>query len=217
MAGEPLDPSRRYLVKQTSRTVQGYVRGHVPGEALTLNGIAEVQLTTLLPLAVDLYTRNRHTGSFILIDPGTNATIAAGMIRGVLTGAAEPATLADGPVTADERAALWGHSGAVLEFQGDPAIANALERALLGEGCFVLRADRILADARQLAEAGALVLTNAPASGRPALTLRTPEGAAHTLPLSADPREAAGEALRLLRALRVLARAAEPLRKDPQL
>ncbi len=213
MAAEPLDPARRYLVKQTSRTVQGTVRG----EALTLNGIAEVELTTLLPLAVDLYARNRHTGAFILIDPGTNATVAAGMIRGVLTGAPTPETLADGPVTEDERAALWGHSGAVLELQADPAIANALERALLAEGCFVLRADRILAGSQQLAEAGALVLSTAPTDGRPALILHAAEGAPHTLPLSPDPREAAGEALQLLRALRVLARPTGGLRKDPQL
>jgi sulfate adenylyltransferase subunit 1 (EFTu-like GTPase family) len=28
----------------------------------------------------DSYRRNRQTGSFILIDPGTNETVAAGMI-----------------------------------------------------------------------------------------------------------------------------------------
>jgi sulfate adenylyltransferase subunit 1 (EFTu-like GTPase family) len=33
-----------------------------------------------VPLIHDSYRRNRATGSFILIDPGTNETVAAGMI-----------------------------------------------------------------------------------------------------------------------------------------
>jgi sulfate adenylyltransferase subunit 1 (EFTu-like GTPase family) len=35
---------------------------------------------TAVPLIQDSYRRNRNTGSFILIDPGTNETVAAGMI-----------------------------------------------------------------------------------------------------------------------------------------
>ena len=44
-------------------------------------------LAVATPLAVDPYHRNRITGSFVLIDPATNATVAAGMVGlPVLTG-----------------------------------------------------------------------------------------------------------------------------------
>ena len=46
-----------------------------------MNGIAEVAVETLQPLAFDTYAANRHTGSFVLIDLQSNATVAAGMIR----------------------------------------------------------------------------------------------------------------------------------------
>ena len=45
-----------------------------------LNEIARVRLRTTKPLFVDRYTRNRTTGSMILIDEGTNETMGAGMI-----------------------------------------------------------------------------------------------------------------------------------------
>ena len=48
--------------------------------SLTLNEIGRVKLHTASPLFYDSYDKNRHTGSFILIDPGTNETVAAGMI-----------------------------------------------------------------------------------------------------------------------------------------
>jgi bifunctional enzyme CysN/CysC len=51
-------------------------------QALTLNEIGRVSLRTTAPLFVDEYRRNRATGSFILIDEGTNETVAAGMIIG---------------------------------------------------------------------------------------------------------------------------------------
>ena len=35
-----------------------------------------------MPLFYDPYNRNRHTGSFILVDEATNATLGAGMIGG---------------------------------------------------------------------------------------------------------------------------------------
>ncbi len=47
---------------------------------LGLNDIARVRLRTSAPLAFDPYGSNRRTGSFILIDEATNATVAAGMI-----------------------------------------------------------------------------------------------------------------------------------------
>ncbi len=92
MSGELLRPGGRYLLKHTSRTVTAVVDGFEdmldthslerigpPGE-LGLNDIAKARLRTSAPLAFDPYSRNRRTGSFILIDEATNATVAAGMI-----------------------------------------------------------------------------------------------------------------------------------------
>lgn len=47
---------------------------------LGLNDIGEVRLRTAKPLVFDAYSSNRLTGSFILIEQGTNATVAAGML-----------------------------------------------------------------------------------------------------------------------------------------
>jgi sulfate adenylyltransferase subunit 1 len=47
---------------------------------LTMNEIARVKIRTAQPLAFDSYRKNRITGSVILVDEGTNETVAAGMI-----------------------------------------------------------------------------------------------------------------------------------------
>ncbi len=192
MDAAPLDPARRYFAKQTSRTVGAYVRSvrdlADEGAQLKLNGIATVEIETLQPLAVDRYEQNRHTGSFILIDPETNATVAAGMIRAV--GAAR---VEDSPVTAEERAALWGHSGAVLRLEGPATLAHALERALLRRGAFVLRGELA-----QAADGGALVLAYTHAA-EPKLAFAREEHA-----LVGDTQAAVTEALALLECAGVL-------------
>jgi bifunctional enzyme CysN/CysC len=52
-------------------------------DTFELNDIGRVEIETADPLFIDPYKINRATGSFILIDPDTNDTVAAGMIRGV--------------------------------------------------------------------------------------------------------------------------------------
>jgi sulfate adenylyltransferase subunit 1 len=49
-------------------------------ESFNMNDIGRITLRTAVPLIHDSYRRNRITGSFVLIDPGTNETVAAGMI-----------------------------------------------------------------------------------------------------------------------------------------
>jgi sulfate adenylyltransferase subunit 1 len=49
-------------------------------DKIGLNDIARVQLRTTKPILWDKYKNNRNTGSIILIDEGTNETVAAGMI-----------------------------------------------------------------------------------------------------------------------------------------
>jgi len=92
MNADLMRPGARYALKHTSRTVRAIVeeigdmldahtleRIDAPTE-LGLNDIARVRLRTSSPVAFDPYGSNRRTGSFILIDEATNATVAAGMI-----------------------------------------------------------------------------------------------------------------------------------------
>ncbi len=93
MVKEPLSLRKKYLLKHTTQTVKGIVTDiqwvadmktleKNKAETLNLNDIARVEIQTLKPLCLDPYTRNRATGSFILIDELTNNTVAAGMIVG---------------------------------------------------------------------------------------------------------------------------------------
>jgi sulfate adenylyltransferase large subunit len=92
MAEAPLRERGRYLVKHTTRTVKAIVdriedrfdvvtldRRPDPGE-LAMNELGRVHLRVSAPLAVDPYSENRTTGSFILIDQATNDTVGAGLI-----------------------------------------------------------------------------------------------------------------------------------------
>jgi sulfate adenylyltransferase large subunit len=93
MAEQPLRPGARLAVKQAASSARVVVDGLLdrldvatlereagPAE-LALNDIGRVRLRTSRPLVFDAYEDNRATGSFILIDEGTNETVAAGMIR----------------------------------------------------------------------------------------------------------------------------------------
>ena len=50
-------------------------------EGFDMNDIGRVSLRVSQPIFHDTYRRNRNTGSFILVDPFTNETLAAGMLR----------------------------------------------------------------------------------------------------------------------------------------
>ncbi|MGI8511997.1 MAG: elongation factor 1-alpha C-terminal domain-related protein, partial [Solirubrobacteraceae bacterium] len=92
MADAPLRERGRYLLKHTTRTTKAQVvrlahridvnslRHDETATELGLNDIGRVHLRTGDQLAVDRYSRNRSTGSFILLDESTNDTIGAGMI-----------------------------------------------------------------------------------------------------------------------------------------
>jgi len=149
MDQRPLERNRRYLLKHTSQTVPAYIASiehrtdigtltHEPAETLKMNDIGVATLTLLRPIAVDLYGENRSTGAFILIDPETNATVAAGMITAASGQVASGAT-ASGPVTAEERAARWGHHGGVLELNGPVELVDRIERSLFVRGAVTVR------------------------------------------------------------------------------
>ena len=96
MNPRPLQRGRKYFLKHTSQTVQvmvsaldiridirSYDAQPEPPE-LAMNDIGEVRLKTARPLIYDGYNINRLTGSFILVEQGTNATVAAGMLHPAL-------------------------------------------------------------------------------------------------------------------------------------
>ncbi|WP_313279265.1 sulfate adenylyltransferase subunit 1 [Timonella senegalensis] len=103
LAEQPLRPGARLLLKHTTRTTTAIVRdigGTLnldsarlePAEHLALNDIGSVTLRLASPIAADEYARNRSTGSFLLIDQASGATLAAGMVGNALTGAVHPET-----------------------------------------------------------------------------------------------------------------------------
>jgi len=90
----PLSPGTQYAIKHTTRNARckvGELHYRLDvnslsrdegATVLTMNEMGRVALRTTAPLFVDEYRRNRRTGSFILIDEGTNETVGAGMVIG---------------------------------------------------------------------------------------------------------------------------------------
>jgi bifunctional enzyme CysN/CysC len=169
MNEQPLDRSVPYVLMHTTRQVQAYVNEIVyridvdtlhreEAHALGLNDIGRVEITTSQPLFFDPYAQNHATGSFILIDPHTHVTVAAGMIRGVVKEA--PRAEEERPagrispdvvweqwnVPREEREAKQGHRAAVLLFTGlsgagKSTIAREVERRLFEMGCHTMLLD----------------------------------------------------------------------------
>ena len=92
MHTRPLQPGKKYFLKHGTQTVQAVVTqleskinfdtlepAPAPA-AFAVNDIGVIRLKTAKPLIFDGYATNRLTGSFILIEQGTNATVAAGML-----------------------------------------------------------------------------------------------------------------------------------------
>jgi bifunctional enzyme CysN/CysC len=126
-------------------------------ETLAVNDIGRIRIHTNSPLFFDEYRLNRTTGSFILVDPATDLTVAAGMI----IGAGEPAT-AEQPLvvenitfhpsklTPEERVDALGAGGATiwmtgLSGSGKSTIAAAAEHTLVSSGrhAFMLDGDNL--------------------------------------------------------------------------
>jgi sulfate adenylyltransferase large subunit len=92
MDARPLNLSQTYLLKHTSQTVKARISSVLsrvniqtldsePASTLELNSIGRVEVETTRPLLLDPYHAQRITGSFILIDPVSHVTAAAGMVR----------------------------------------------------------------------------------------------------------------------------------------
>jgi sulfate adenylyltransferase subunit 1 len=154
--GAALELGKTYLVKHTVRQtkiralhIHHRVNVNTLAEEratrLGMNEIGSVEFETHVPLFFDPYSSNRRTGSFILIDTATNATVGAGMIQ------EDAPTTATGvekefasyavdktPVAPEERYARHGHFPALLLLEGRPALAVKLERLLFERGFEVL-------------------------------------------------------------------------------
>jgi sulfate adenylyltransferase large subunit len=157
---DPLRVERALLLKQTTRSVKARVRRirhrinvstlqNEPAQQLEMNGIAEVEVETNQPLFLDPYVASRATGSFILIDPFSNATVGAGMVRETsLEDTAQPEQLnrpsfgvAIGDVAAKERHRRHGHKPGIFLLGNRVALAKSLERALFDNGFHVVVLD----------------------------------------------------------------------------
>jgi sulfate adenylyltransferase large subunit len=151
MGDQPLDLRRQYIIRHTTQLVKAQVRQiryrvnvntleRHPATELKLNEIGAVVIDTHSPLFVDHYGRNRATGCFILVDPISNATVAAGMITGrdprvadARAGKESDAEQAD-RIAASEREARIGHPPVLIWLNGGANLACAVERELFRRG-----------------------------------------------------------------------------------
>ncbi|MCX7708019.1 MAG: sulfate adenylyltransferase subunit CysN [Anaerolineae bacterium] len=173
MNEEPMNLRTPYILQHTTRQVRANIKEltyridvntlhREPAHTLALNEIGRVRLTTTQPIFFDSYQANRATGNFILIDPYTNNTVAAGMIRGVDRELAEiiPAEVKRvrsanvvwerTAIGREQREERHGHKAAVLWFtglsgSGKSTVARQLERRLYAMGCetFYLDGDNV--------------------------------------------------------------------------
>jgi sulfate adenylyltransferase large subunit len=156
---QPLELGKNYFLKHAVRTTRAravaihhrvnvHTFAQEPAQRLEMNDIASVEFESASPLFFDSYERNRITGSFILVDPLSNATVGAAML-----GENQPESpsslsnreigannLAQMPVTAGERFARHGHRPAIVLAEGRDVLAGLLERALFQRGYEVLLA-----------------------------------------------------------------------------
>jgi bifunctional enzyme CysN/CysC len=174
MGETPMRLGEPYVLKHCTRTVRGVVRSlsyavdprqlhRERKESLALNEIGRVSIDLLAPIACDAYARNRATGAFVLIDPTTNATVAAGMViereeKGEAPAAGRSASapvsqniVREGSlVSAELRRSVFGHAPATiwltgLSGSGKSTIAKELERQLLEQGvkAYILDGDNV--------------------------------------------------------------------------
>jgi len=92
MYHEPLVPRGKYAIKHNTHEVRGMIKEVLykidintlhrveDDKKISLNDIGRVKIRTSQPLYIDPYTKNKGTGSMIIIDENTNNTIAAGMV-----------------------------------------------------------------------------------------------------------------------------------------
>jgi bifunctional enzyme CysN/CysC len=160
MSDHPLLPGRSYFllmgtcllhaqVTELKYKVNVRTREHVAAKHLDLNEIGYCNVALDRPVPFDPYIENRETGSFILIDRLSNATVACGMIAFALRRATN---IHWQPLKIDKaaRAALNGQKPCILWFTGlsgagKSTVADLLEQTLhrLGNHTILLDGDNV--------------------------------------------------------------------------
>jgi bifunctional enzyme CysN/CysC len=157
-ANSRLGAGELYILRHTTRAVTARIE-HLDyridvntlhrdssAKSLALNEIGRVRIRTHSPLMFDPYRRNRSTGSFILIDPSTHNTVAAGMILGGEQANVGEVTWHSTAVTREQRSSrgmtVWftGLSGS-----GKSTVAVEVERRLVeaGRPAYLLDGDNL--------------------------------------------------------------------------
>ena len=166
---QKLETHAPYLLKHGSATIPARVtrvlhRTNIQTlaeeavNALGMNDIGTVEIELTRPLFFDAYAENRATGNFILIDPHTNATLAAAMIRR--------------GIASEQGSAV--HKPALITFTaGSSQTIAEVEHALLAQGALVVRT-AVLAEKtlRALLALGLIVLVEGDVPGPILETLR---------------------------------------------
>jgi len=152
MSEEPLQKGRQYEVKLNTTRIAGGISNvrhrvdvntleQTAADSLELNEIARCEITLERPVVADDYRAHHGTGSFIIVDRLTNATVAAGMI---IEGGDEQADLESklvnaSAVTASDRTIRFGQQAATATISGGSAeqrqtLLFSLESVLFEQG-----------------------------------------------------------------------------------
>jgi sulfate adenylyltransferase subunit 1 len=159
----PLDLQKRWIMRQATdevRVLATKIRSRIDvntmerplASQLGLNDIGIVEFEATRNLSFDLYSQNRNSGSFILIDPLTNATVGAGMITENLEkakqgGEHDPGNVkktvrpSQPAVAISERVHRTGHHPGAVWLGSRSSLAAPLERALFEAGLHVVLID----------------------------------------------------------------------------
>ena len=160
MHEDALLPGRSYQIKAGSTTAPAQIDAvnykvnvnslqQEPGKTLQLNEVGSCNISANTPIPFDGYAENRSTGSFIVIDRLSNATVGAGMIERALERATDRHWQSL-DIGKQAHAALKRQTPKVLWFTGLPGagkstIANLLEKKLhsLGKHTYILDGDNL--------------------------------------------------------------------------
>ena len=160
MTEEPLLPGRSYLLKIGAKTVTATITTikhqvntttleHTAAKQLELNSIAVCNINTDQNIAFDSYEENRETGSFILIDRITNATVGAGMLHFALR-RSDNIHMQAVDVDKQKRSELKKQKACVVWFtglsgSGKSTVANIVEKKLaaMGQHTYLLDGDNV--------------------------------------------------------------------------
>ncbi len=167
MDEEPMDISLQFFLKHTTNTTRARIDmvrynvdvntlDKIKTDTLSLNRIGRTIITTAKPLFFDPYNKNKNTGSFVLIHPVTNNTVAVGMILNKMESKDLPTRISDidkekikkgkSLVSTEERQKKLNQKGVTLWFtglhgSGKNELAFSLEKRLFDEGAVAVLLD----------------------------------------------------------------------------